>query len=90
MTRPIELEGVHIYSGEEWMAMPPEIQRYARDRLDACGRFHAMLLGIRLRPECATKVVIDEIGRMVRVLSIHWPIDIVVDIDKLISGPARD
>lgn len=81
----VEIEGTHVYSGEEWTAMPPEIQQYALDRLDACGRLHAKLLHIRIKDNYTHRIVIDEIGRKVRLIIVHTAIDFVADFRHLLG-----
>lgn len=67
-----EIEGVHIYSGEEWLAMPPEIQEYAKGRLASCCLHFADSLGMVVCEDVAYRVELDEVLRRVTVRCIRW------------------
>lgn len=86
----VEIESVHVYSGEEWLAMPSEIQQYARDRLNDCVQLYAQTLGLQLHDEYATKVDVDEIGRKVRVRCIHFAVAFELDFRRNVLGLQDD
>lgn len=72
-SRFLEIEGVHIYSGEEWLALAPNrMQDYARLRLIQAGKEFAKNLGLTIKDEAAMKLEIDEITGKVYVRCIQW------------------